>query len=204
MIRDMPLLFGLLAGFSIAVPIGPMGLLCIQRTLASGMRVGVCTGLGAATVNVIFGAVVLLGLEWMPLWMSGDQKILSTAGGLYLLWSAGRTLMRRRMFGDQLQDRRQSPLSAYLSAMAFNATNPMALMLILALLSPSADGSAGGTAALLLGMFTAATSWWICLSGGVSLLRTRLRPELLLYVNQAAGMFLTIYGTLVLARVHGL
>ena len=53
---------GLLAGLSIAVPVGPMSLLCIQRTLASGMRVGLCTGLGAATVNVAYAAVVLFGL----------------------------------------------------------------------------------------------------------------------------------------------
>ena len=63
MTSHVSLFAGLVIGFSIAVPIGPMGLLCIQRTLTSGMRVGVCTGLGAATVNVVYGGLIILGLD---------------------------------------------------------------------------------------------------------------------------------------------
>jgi threonine/homoserine/homoserine lactone efflux protein len=196
------LLAGLLVGFSIAVPIGPMSLLCIQRTLASGAGIGISTGLGAATVNIAYGAVILLGLDWLSPWMASGQRLLSALGGLFLLWSAARVLMRRRTMQEP-ENAVASPLAAYGSAVVFNATNPMALILILALLTPIVGLSApalSDAVLLLLGMFTAATTWWVCLCGGVTLLRARLSSTVLGYVNQATGLLLTIYGALALAR----
>jgi len=194
---------GLLVGFSIAVPIGPLGLLCIQRTLASGMRVGVSTGLGAATVNVAYGAVILLGLHKLSPWMQSGSRMLSALGGLFLLWSAARTLLRRRLAGAQPEPAISSAFAAYASALLFNATNPMALILIVGLLSPIVGLSAPSledAAALLLGMFVAAAMWWTCLSFGVALLRAQLSPSVLAGVNRAAGLFLTVYGALALAH----
>ena len=198
---------GLLVGFSIAVPIGPMGLLCIQRTLHSGMRVGVCTGLGAATVNVIYGLVVILGFGTLAQFMPVGGRVLSFAGGLFLLWSAVRILMRGCQPGVRSSVAAFSPAAAYGSAVAFNLTNPMGPVLIIALLSPALAAqrpSWVGASALLLGMFMAAASWWVCLSGAVSLLRTRLSSGMLATVNQVAGGVLTIYGALALARSAGL
>ena len=198
---------GLVAGLSIAAPIGPMSLLCIQRTLTSGMQTGVCTGLGAATVNVIYGALIVLGLDKMAPVMTSGGRVLSFVGGAFLLWCAVRTLMRRRPLHVQPNTVALSPVMAYGSAMAFNASNPMSPMLVLAMLSPIIGASApslGEAAALLLGMFTAATAWWVCLSGGITLLRSRLNPRMLLVVNQVAGAILTFYGALALARSAGM
>src|SRR5689334_2030366 len=85
---------GLLAGFSIAVPVGPMGLLCIQRTLAFGMKAGVMTGLGAATTNVLCAALLVFGLERAASLMASGGRALSFAGGVLLLCSAARTIRR--------------------------------------------------------------------------------------------------------------
>ncbi len=203
MTNHVSLMTGLLVGFAIAVPIGPMGLLCIQRTLAGGMVVGVSTGLGAATVNVVYGAVILLGLGALTPWIAGGTRLLSALGGLFLLWSAVLTLWRGSAMGVPSRTVAPSPLTAYASAVAFNATNPMSLILILSLLSPVVRPSALApidAAVVLLGMFTAASAWWVCLSGGVALVRTRLNPSVLAYVNCAAGLLLTIYGALALIR----
>jgi putative LysE/RhtB family amino acid efflux pump len=203
MMNQVSLVAGLLVGFAVAVPIGPMGLLCIQRTLASGMAVGVSTGLGAATVNVAYGAVVLFGLDTLSPWIASSQRLLGVLSGLFLLWSAARTLWRRGTIAPLSETQAPSPLAAYASAVAFNATNPMAMILILALLSPiigHAVPSWTGGAALLFGMFAAATTWWVCLSGGVALLRTRLSPNALIIINRAAGLLLTVYGALALAH----
>ena len=207
MMTHASLFAGLLVGFSIAVPIGPLGLLCIQRTLVSGMRAGVSTGLGGATVNVLYGALILFGLDSLAPLMAGGGRVLSFAGGVFLLWSAGRTLMRRRGLEGQPQPAPLSPLAAYGSAVLFNAANPMAPVLMIALLSPVAGLSApslDGAATLLLGMFTAASAWWVCLSGGVALLRSRLTPGALVVMNHAAAALLTLYGALALARAGGM
>ena len=198
---------GLMVGLSIAVPIGPMGLLCIQRTLRSGMRVGVCTGLGAATVNVAYGFVVILGFGSFAPLLPGAGRALSFVGGLFLLWSAARTLLQGYRPGVRSQVAALSPAVAFGSAVAFNITNPVGPVLIIALLSPAMAMRAPSWAnagILLLGMFVAAASWWVCLSGTVSLLRTRLSPGMLAVVNQVAGVMLTFYGALALARAAGL
>ena len=207
MANHVALVAGLMVGISIAVPIGPMGLLCIQRTLASGMQVGVCTGLGAATVNIIYGAFVILGLESLGPLVATGGRALSFVGGLFLLWSAARTLHSKHHLLNEVSTQRLSPLMAYGSAVVFNITNPMSPLLIVALLSPIVEPSSlpwRESALLLLGMFVAATSWWICLSGSIALLRSHLTPEWLTRMNQIAGALLTVYGALALARSAGL
>ena len=207
MTTHFSLFAGLMVGFSIAVPIGPMGLLCIQRTLASGMRVGVCTGLGAATVNVIYGALIIVGLDnLMPL-VASSGRVLSFAGGVFLLWCAACTLLPKDCLVDPRSGPELSPAMAYGSAVVFNAANPLSPILIIALLSPIVGLSAPswrGAAMLLLGMFMAAATWWVCLSGGITLLRSRLSPGMLVIVNQVAGAMLTFYGALALARSAGM
>ncbi len=206
MTSHVALFTGLVVGFSVAVPIGPMGLLCIQRTLACGMRAGVCTGLGAATVNVLYGALILLGMDRLaPLVVSGS-RLLSFAGGLYLLWTASRTFRRKGSLSGSAEQAPQSAFAAYASALLFNAANPMGPLMIMSLLSPLVGASVPclpAAAVMLFGMFAAATGWWISLSGGVSLLRSRLNPRVLTMVNQMAGVALTFYAALALARAAG-
>ena len=206
MTLEVALLSGLAVGFSIAVPIGPTGLLCIHRTLASGMRVGICTGLGAATVNVFYGTVIIAGISGLSSLVAESTRALNLAGGLFLLWSAIRTLLRRRALLGQPAPTPLRPHVAYGSALVFNATNPLSPMLIVASLSPIVSTALTWeqAAVLLLGMFLAAASWWVCLSGAIALLRSRFSPKMLVMVNQAAGALLTVYGALALARAAGM
>jgi threonine/homoserine/homoserine lactone efflux protein len=195
---------GLLVGISIAAPIGPMALLCIQRTLVSGMRVGVSTGLGAVTVNLAYGALILLGLGTMAPLLAEFGRVLGIAGGLFLLWSALRMMRQQReaIAGEAAL----TPLAAYVSAVAFNATNPLSPLRMVALLSPivaSAVPAWPGIATLLTGMGAAAMAWWVCLSFTVALLRTRLTPAILGMVNQIAAAGLTLYGAWTLAQSLG-
>lgn len=209
MMTNDALLTGLVIGLSVAVPIGPMGLLCIQRTLSSGLRVGVSTGLGAATVNVLYGALIILSLDSLGPLLAQGGRLLNFASGLFLLRSAAGVLRRRPAIADQPPAAPPfvSPVKAYGSAILFNAANPLSPMLMVALFAPVMHRSVPDfdeAVVLLLGMFVAAVSWWMCLSSGVALLRSRLSPQLLVIVNQVAGLLLTIYGAVALARSAGL
>src|SRR5215204_6295967 len=77
---------GLVVGFAIAAPVGPIGLLCIQRTLAYGRLIGVVTGLGAATADAIYGLVAGLGLTAVSSFLSGQRLWLGLIGGLFLCY----------------------------------------------------------------------------------------------------------------------
>ncbi len=85
---------GLILGFSIAAPVGPIGLLCIQRTLARGRQHGFVSGLGAATADAFYGLVAALGLGAITSFLLGLQFWLQLGGGLFLVWLGARSVLR--------------------------------------------------------------------------------------------------------------
>ena len=97
-----------------------MGLLGIQRALTLRMRVGVCTGLGAATVNVVYGALIILSLDKLEPVITSGAPVLSFFGSAFLLWCAARKLMRRRTLVNEPTIALRLPVMAYESARGFN------------------------------------------------------------------------------------
>ena len=89
------LLKGVVIGFSIAAPVGPIGVLCIQRSLAEGRRVGLATGLGAATADAAYGCVAGFGITAVSGFLVGQRLWLSAAGGLFLCVLGVRTFFSR-------------------------------------------------------------------------------------------------------------
>src|SRR5690349_24948695 len=89
------LLRGLIIGFSIAAPVGPIGILCIRRTLANGRMSGLITGLGAATADALYGAVAGFGLTAISTFLVDQQIWLRIVGGLFLVWLGVKTFLSR-------------------------------------------------------------------------------------------------------------
>lgn len=202
MTTTLPVLTGLLVGLPVAAPVGPMGILCIQRTLAGGMRIGVSTGLGAATMNVAYAGLVVAFFGEAADWVGHRAHLIAACSGLFLLWSAAR-LFWRRAAGPGGGGIERTPAGAYASAAMLNATNPMSLVLIFALLSPvigAAPASTLRSASLLGGLFAGAMTWWVCLSFVTATLRTRLTPAVLVHVNRVASAILAGYGLIALAH----
>ena len=84
---------GLVIGFSIAAPVGPIGVLCIRRTLAEGQMYGLVSGLGAATADALYGCVAAFGLTFISSFLIGYKLLLSLIGGLFLLYLGIKTLL---------------------------------------------------------------------------------------------------------------
>ncbi len=194
---------GFLVGLSVVVPVGPISLLCAQRTLAFGAKIGISTGLGAATVTVTYACLIVAGLDAAGPWLASSQHVLNTAGGLVLIGMATRTLLRERAAPSRLVRGAPSPARAYLSAMLVNLVNPLGPLLMLAALA-SADlthaGSVGLEAASLLGLLCAAVVWWVGFNGAIGAMRTRATPDVLRWLNVLASLLLSLYGALTLAR----
>lgn len=85
---------GLALGFSIAAPVGPIGVLCIRRTLTDGRLVGFVSGLGAATADMLYGAVAAFGLTAVAAVLTGQRVWLGLIGGVFLLYLGLRTITR--------------------------------------------------------------------------------------------------------------
>ena len=89
------LLRGLVIGFSIAAPVGPIGVLCIRRTLADGRATGLAVGLGAAAADAVYGAVAGFGLTAVSGLLASHEGLLRLVGGLFLCYLGIRTFLSR-------------------------------------------------------------------------------------------------------------
>ena len=197
---------GLLIGFSIAAPVGPIGLLCIRRTLADGRAVGLLSGLGAATADALYGAVAGFGLTFVAEFLAEQRSWLRLVGGLFLLYLGLRTFLAgpaeraaaARGFGL---------LGAYASTFALTLTNPTTILSFAAIFAGLgvAGASAGYRSAglLVLGVLLGSALWWLLLSGGVGFFRDRVTPRALRWVNRLSGAMIMAFGVVALLAVRG-
>jgi threonine/homoserine/homoserine lactone efflux protein len=194
---------GLLLGLAIAAPVGPIGVLCIRRTLTLGWRVGFLTGLGAATADATYGAIAAFGLTALSDLLIAEQSWLRLIGGLFLLYLGARTFFAKPAT-VAANVSANGLAGAYLSTLLLTLTNPLTILSFAAIFAGFGVASAGGAGApviLVAGVFTGSALWWLLLSGGVSLARARFRPGALVWVNRISGSVIILFGLLALASI---
>ncbi len=190
---------GMAIGLMVAIPIGPMGLLCIQRTLAYGRAAGLATGFGAATVHLTFGSIAAIGLDAvMGAWVKASAHILSIVSAGLLFWFAAR-ILRRSVSVGRVRPQKAEWLSLYATSLVYGLTNPITILLFAAAL-PAMTMANGRPPVLPLvsGVFLGSAAWWILLSVGVSLVRHRISDGVLDLTNKIAGLALAALGTTML------
>lgn len=195
---------GLAVGLAIAVPVGPVGLLCLQRTLEQGRLIGLASGLGAATADALYGMVAALGVSWIADFLLGIQLWLGVGGGLFLLY-IGLATWRRQTTprvrkpatpSTAALSRGGGLVAAWASTFFFTLTSPLTILAFAAIFAGlglvSAAESKGLTAALFLvaGVFSGSSLWWITLSLLAGFCRKLLSPERLKLMNRLAGAVL--------------
>ena len=191
------LLRGLAVGFSIAAPVGPIGVLCIRRTLADGRAAGLVSGLGAATADAIYGSIAGFGLTFVSGFLLSQTGWLRLVGGAFLLYLGIRTLLSRP--AERPAAASGTGLArAYASTFLLTLTNPATILSFVAVFAGLGLASAGGDYAaatlLVLGVFSGSALWWLLLSGGVSLFRARFDARAMRWVNRLSGVVIATFG----------
>jgi len=198
------LIKGIVLGFSIAAPVGPIGVLCIRRTLASGFPSGILSGLGAATADAFYGGVAAFGLTFISGLLVGGQVWLRVVGGLFLLY------MGLRIFLSSPPEKSASAnarglAGAFASTFFLTLTNPATIISFAAVFAGfglGASGASTGDASLLvLGVFAGSAMWWLLLASGVTLLRSRLDYRRMGWINRLSGAIITAFGLVTLATL---
>ena len=194
---------GAIIGLSIAAPVGPIGLLCVRRTLADGPAVGFATGLGAATADAVYGAIAGFGLAAVTNLLLDWQTTLRLVGGLVLLWLGVATL--RAQPAEQAADARTTHTlaGAYASTVVLTLANPATIVSFAAVFGALGLAEAGGApllgaSALVLGVFLGSAAWWLALSTGVGVFRRRVTTAGMLWINRVSGAVLAGFGLLAL------
>ncbi|MGB3906492.1 MAG: LysE family transporter [Anaerolineae bacterium] len=188
---------GLVIGFAIAAPVGPIGLLCIRRTLAEGRATGLVSGLGAATADAIYGCIAAFGLTFISGILIGQQGLVRLVGGIFLCYLGLRTLVTTPAEKPSSAEGR-GLAGAYASTFFLTLTNPMTILSFAAIFAGLGIGSATGdyvsATLLVLGVFLGSALWWLILSGGVSVFRTKLKTRALGWVNNVSGIIILAFG----------
>jgi len=199
-----------LIGISIAAPVGPIGVLCIRRTLAEGRLAGFISGLGAATADAVYGAIAAFGLTFISLFLIQQTFWLKLIGGFFLLFLGFRTILTPptiHNLEEQSQDRKSSLFSFYASTFFLTITNPLTILSFAAIFA-SIGGTATETsgdyfasAIMVLGIFLGSCSWWFILSGLSGYFRSRLNENIMTWINRISGAFITGFGLFALASI---
>lgn len=188
---------GFALGLAIAAPVGPIGLLCIRRTLEHGPLAGFATGMGAAVADTIFGAVAAFGMTAVLAFLSGQETFFRFFGSIFLFVIAYRTYHARPHPPESDPSNARSCWSGFLVGLGLTLTNPITVLACLALFAGLGIGATLNkleASTLVLGVFCGSAAWWLALSSGVALVRHRISENRFVLINRYTAIALAAFG----------
>jgi threonine/homoserine/homoserine lactone efflux protein len=190
---------GLVIGISIAAPVGPIGVLCIQRTLAAGRLPGLVSGLGAATADSFYGLIAGFGLTIVSSFLVERQMWFRLIGGAFLIFLGIRAFLSAPVHRDG-SVKAPKRVGAYGSTFFLTIINPMTILSFGAIFAGLGlvNSSANYVSALVLviGVFLGSTIWWLILSSITGVFREKVSHGSLRWVNRIPGAIITCFGLL--------
>jgi threonine/homoserine/homoserine lactone efflux protein len=188
---------GFIIGISIAAPVGPIGVLCIQRTLLGGRLYGLVSGLGAATADAVYGFMAAFGLACVANAIAAQEIWFRLIGGGFLCYLGIRAFFSKPAERTK-SEKSLSYVGAYGSTFCLTLTNPMTILAFAAIFAGLGMVSSGAHYALaslmVIGVFLGSGFWWLMLSSAANLLRKRLDHSKLILINRISGIIIITFG----------
>lgn len=195
---------GLIIGLSIAIPVGPIGMLCLRRALQDGRLAGLVSGLGAATADAIYGIIAALGITVITDFLLAHRTALQLGGGLFLIY-LGISISRAKPATAADRPPPKSLLSAFFSTLLLTLANPTTILSFLGIFAGLGVVSSrtSNTAAYLmvLGVFLGSAIWWIVLSFAASVIGPKLQQGGQRLMNLGSGLLIAAVGLWQLGRL---
>lgn len=197
---------GMLVGLMVSVPLGPMGVLIIQRTLHKGALSGFCAGMGVASADCFYAMVAAFGLGFVANTVQTHELLLQVLGGIFLLGMGLKVYFDNPL--KQIKQRRNGRVSKrgllgdYLSLFFLTVSNPIAIVIFMAVFASMAVFGDAPTFAsemlVVVGVLLGAGVWWYSLAMLVNIFRRKFRLRLLISINKVTGMVIAILGAIVI------
>ena len=203
------ILQGILIGVTIAAPVGPIGILCIRRTLAQGRRAGFISGLGAATADALYGAIAAFGLTFISIFLINQSFWLRLGGGLFLIYLGIKTFLSSPSTDTGLvhkSSKEDNLLSYYASTLFLTLTNPITIISFAAIFAgfgivnnqPNDNLAASS---MVLGIFLGSSIWWLTLSILTGFFRMMVNRETMIWINRISGTIIVSFGLLAIISI---
>ena len=189
---------GMIVGLTLAVPVGPISLVCIHRTVAGGRLHGIFSGLGVATSDSFYAAVAFLGLTAVSGMIIGHQTAFRLIAGIALVLVGIQVFRSIPAAARESAKDSESYIRDYLSLLAIAAANPLTIIFFITIL-PGFGVVAHGTTLIaavpfVAGVFLGSAVWWIVLCGSLGSVRSRLSVDNLRWINRISGILITCFG----------
>lgn len=196
------ILKGIIIGFALALPIGPIGILCIRKTAAEGHLSGMVIGFGAATADAVYGFIAAFGLTVISDALVTRQVWFRLIGGAFLCYLGIKTLMAKPAENSQGSNEK-GLLGSYVSTFLLTLTNPLSIIAFIGVFAGfglrNADLSLGSAASLIAGVFLGSSLWFFLLSYGITLFREKINATGLGWVNRISGFLIIVFGLIAIA-----
>ena len=195
----------------LAAPVGPVGVLCVQRTLSEGRMHGLLSGLGAAIGDALYGAVAAFGISAIEVWIEDHQATLRTVGGIVLLLLAARTLAMRSRNSVRTREssgtvHTESLLQDFVSTFLLAITNPITLLTFAGLFATlgmtDAGKTVGNAGVLVVGVFFGSAMWWLALAMTAGMFRNVLDDGYQRWVTMISTLILAAFGVYALVTAQ--
>jgi threonine/homoserine/homoserine lactone efflux protein len=181
-------------GISIAAPVGPIGVLCIRRTLANGKLAGFLSGMGAATADMVYGAIAVFGLTAITNLLVDNAIWLRLIGGGFLLYLGIKTF-REKPAEHAAQANQDGMPGMYFSTFFLTITNPMTILAFAAIFAGTLLGeNTNSPLVMVAGVFAGSAVWWLTLSLGVGTMRDRITQSHMVWINRISGAVIIAFG----------
>jgi threonine/homoserine/homoserine lactone efflux protein len=195
---------GVIAGFAISAPVGPVNVLCISQTLTKGPRAGVISGLGAAAADTIYGSIAGFSISFIIQFLLREEFWIRLFGGMVLIGIGIIYYFKKPRTLDE-QRRERSVHAEFAAAFLLNLTNPttvLSFLAVLAILRLGENRAWWLTCLVVAGIFAGAMVWWLILTAASNHFRDRFTDRATLWMNRIAGLAIGAFGMLTMILSH--
>jgi threonine/homoserine/homoserine lactone efflux protein len=193
---------GVLIGFVVAVPVGPLGILCINRALAAGALYGLFSGLGVATADALAAGIAALGISFVSGFLIKHQIFLRLAGGVFLCYLGAQIYRTKPKPAAVAPSDVNGLVNAYATAFILTFSNPVTILSFIAIYAgwhvPSLQGRYFAAARLALGVLIGSAFWWVGLFIGMTAFREKFSVDALAWVHRVSGALMVGFGIAIL------
>ena len=191
---------GFAIGFGASVPLGPIGIICVQKSLSKGRNSGFITGMGATMTDIIFAGIALFSLAFIQELITTHKDWVMLIGGVIVALFGLKIFLTNPV--KQIKQQKSGNnryWSDFFSSFIMTITNPGAFFLILgafAIVGIDITKSSSNyvIATILWGVFLGAAFWWFILSTSINLFRRKFRLRQLLIINRVSGIIVIALG----------
>lgn len=193
------LLKGFIVGLGASIPLGPLGVLCVQKTLSKGRNSGLFTGLGASVSDTFYAGLSLLGLAFVEKLITENRAPVMLIGGIIIILIGLKVYMTNPIKQIRQKHNNKRHLEDFVEALVMTITNPGAIFLIIGLFAAVGINSSDGVEKVsvittLWGVFLGTATWWFTLTTTINVFRKKFRLKQLIMINRIAGIVIAVLG----------